>query len=118
MTITRYRLKDEFTQPPFEFVLLTGDIPCVDYYLFKEDEFEQAMAQLKAEFAKGFDMARILLPQFCNHDRTWRLKEFMSLDIDGNVRYERYGETHLHVKFYLDAGEWQNPREGFDLSEA
>lgn len=108
--IVRYDLKDKQTQPPFEFVLLTGDIPCVDYYLYSEDQFEDAMCQLKKEFAKGFDMAQICIVQFSNHDRTWRLKEFMKLDTDGKICYERYGETHLHIKFYVDSGEWLNSK--------
>ena len=112
--IIRYNLEDKQTKPPFEFVLLTGDIPCLDYYLYTEDQFENAIEQLKKEFAKGFEMARVCIVQFSNNDRTYRLKDFVRLDIDGKVCYDRYGETHLHIKFYIDSGEWKNPENIFE----
>ena len=109
--IIRYHLESESKQPKFAFVLLTGGVPCVDYYIYQEDELENAIAQLKAEYAKGYHLAKLYIPKFCTHDRTWRLKEFMELDLDGKLVWMEFGETHLHVKWYLDAGEWLN-KEG------
>lgn len=108
--IARYILADETVQPQFEYFVITGS-SYVDYYLFTEDELEEAIAQLKSEYNKGHHTARICVPHFCCNDRTWRLEEFMSLDCRGKVYFERYGDGLLHVKFYMDAGVWLNPRE-------
>ncbi len=106
----QYKLESKNENPRFSFALLTGDIPSVDYYIYQEDELEQAIAQLKSERAKGYD-PRLYVPKFSNSDRTWRLKEFMELDIDGKLVWMEHGETHLHIKWYFDTGEWLNPKE-------
>lgn len=100
--------KDE--RPPFSFILLTGD-SYMDYYLFTEDELEEAMAQLKAEYAKDNTIAYLGIPKFCNHDRTYRVKEFMKLDCYGKVYFEEFGETHLHIAFHTNHGLWLNERD-------
>lgn len=109
--VVRYTLNSESEQPSFAFALLTGPIPCVDYYLYKENQLEDAIAQLKAEHAKGYHLARIYLPEFSTHDRTWRLREFMELDADGKLTWLEFGDRLLHVKWYLDAGIWLNKEE-------
>ena len=102
--IPRLMLKKD-ARPPFSFILLTGEC-YMDYYLFKEDELEEAISQLKAEYAKGEEIAYIGIPRFCNNDRTYRVKEFMKLDCNGKVYFEECGETHLHVAFYTNHGLW------------
>lgn len=109
--IARYKMNTKTEDPRFTFVLLTGGVPCVDYYLYQENELEKAISQLKAEHAKGYYLARIYITKFSNRDRTWHLKEFMELDVDGKLIFMEYGETHLHVKWYLDSGVWLNKED-------
>ena len=104
---------DKKRKPPFSFILLTGDT-WQDYYLYKENELEEAIHQLKVEFAKGEELAHICVPRFCNYDRTYRVKEFMKLDMDGRVVFEEFGETHLHIAFYTNRGLWLNERSDME----
>ncbi len=106
----RYNLTDKKVNPPFEYILLTGSSYC-DYYLYKEDELEDAIMQLKAESLKGFATARICRKSFRNYDRTWDVEEFFSIDWNGKLRYEDCPDLGLHIVFYINAGAWLNPRE-------
>lgn len=109
--VQKFRLIDKTTQPPFAYVLLTGD-SYVDYYLYYENKLEEAISQLKAEYNKGYHVAKLTIPYFHTSNRDWRLQDFMHLDYNGMVIYDRYiANTLLHIKFYMDAGQWLNPRK-------
>ena len=109
--IKRFNLTDKKQNPPFEYILLTGRCYC-DYYLYKESELEEAIIQLKAEFAKGFTTARICRKDFRNHDRTWGVEDFFSIDYcTEKLKYEDCPDSGLHIVFYINAGEWLNPKE-------
>ena len=61
--------------PNFAYMLLTGS--CFNsYYLYQEDELEDAMQQLRIEHIKGHKIAYIGIPYLCP-DGTYRLKEYM-----------------------------------------
>lgn len=108
--IKRFNLIDKKQEPPFEYILLTGHCYC-DYYLYKEDELEEAISQLKVEFSKGFHTARLCRKEFRNYDRTWCIKEFFSIDYcTGKLTYEDCPKRGLHIVFYINAGEWLNPK--------
>jgi hypothetical protein len=109
--IKRFNLTDKKQEPPFEYILLTGHCYC-DYYLYKENEIEDAITQLKAEFSKGFTTARIYRKSFRNYNRTWATETFFSIDYcSGKLKYEDTHHIGLHVVFYISAGEWLNPRD-------
>lgn len=105
-----YNLIDKQTQPEFSYVVLTGST-YVDYYLFKEDELEDAMIQLKKEANAGFNTARIVVPHFSTGDRTWRFRTFMETNIYHKVMFDDVPHTLLHIKHYMDAGQWLNKRD-------
>ena len=104
----KYNLFDKNTEPEFAYAVLTGS-SYVDYYLFAENELEEAMLQLKKEGLAGFRTARIVVPFFSTGDRTWRFKTFMNLDFHNKVIFDDVPRVLLHVKFYTDAGQWLNP---------
>ena len=109
----RFNLTDRKQEPPFEYILLTGSSYC-DYYLYKLDELEEAIIQLKAEHLKGFRTARLCRKSFRNYDRTWDIEEFFSIHPrTGKLFYEDVPDTGLHIVFYINAGQWLNPREDF-----
>lgn len=106
----RFNLTDKKEEPPFEYILLTGSSFC-DYYLYKENELEEAITQLKTEYLKGFITARIYRKDFRNYDRTWGVEEFFSIDYNGKLKFEDCPGGGLHIVFYINAGEWLNPKE-------
>lgn len=113
---TIYELQDKSIEPGYEYILLTnnnlgGTCVYLDYYLYKYDEFEEAISQLKIEYAKGNVHARICVPQFNTTDRTWRVKDKFKVDYNSErVVYLEYGDVGLHFMFYCNAGKWLNPR--------
>ena len=116
--IIRFGLTDRKVEPPFEYVLLTNKKSrfgsYLDYYLYGQDELEEAIYQLKVEVARGHSHARIYKKDFINHDRTWRLQELFGISYSTNkLVYFEYGETQLHIVFYMNAGEWLNPDKEF-----
>lgn len=111
--MSHYQLKDKTTQPDFSYVVLTGS-SYVDYYLFKEDELEEAMSQLRKEASAGYLTAKIVVPHFSTGDRQWRLRTFMNLNYDHKILFDDTPYTLLHIKHYMDAGQWLNPREEWE----
>lgn len=110
----KYNLADKTTKPDFDYILLSGAY-YNKYYLYCADEFEQAYDQLKAEFAKGRHLAVLCDLDFNTQSREWRAHPlFRSSSIDDKVFYDPYQKTMLHLKWYCDVGEWQNPREKWD----
>ena len=108
--IMRYHLLDRLTKPDFAYMILTGS-SYVDYYLFKENELEEAMLQLKKERNKGFNTAKIVVPYFSTGDRTWRARTFMNVNHNNKIIFDDTPSTLLHIKFYVDAGQWLNSNE-------
>ncbi len=106
----KYHLENKTTEPNFAYAVLTGS-SYVDYYLFKENELEEAMAQLKKEANAGYKTARIAIPHFSTGDRQWRLRTFMNLDYNYKILFDDAPHTLLHIKYYMDAGQWLNPRK-------
>lgn len=103
--MARKIILEKTDRPGFEYLLLTGS--CFNsFYIYQEDELEQAMAQLKAEHAKGNRIAYIGVPKKCT-DGTYRLKKYMHLE-NGKVVYDEYSRMGLHVAFYVQAGRCLN----------
>lgn len=91
--------------PDFTFMLLTGS--CYNsYYLFREHQFDEALSQLRAEHAKGHNIAYLGIVHLCN-DGTYRLKRYVGMK-NGQTVYDEYGKIGLHVQFYLNAGQCLN----------
>lgn len=106
----RYDLIDKTQEPDFEYILLTGT-SFVDYYLYNRDELEEAFDQLRAEAAKGFRTAHICKKHFSTRDRTWRVKRIFKLHCGNKVVFDEdsLGDG-LHIVFYVNAGQWMNPK--------
>ena len=83
--------------------------------VYRAEEFEEAYNQLKAEFAKGRYLALLCDLDFHNTTREWRAHPiFRCAYGEDKVVFDPYQETMLHLKWYCDAGSWQNPRENWD----
>ena len=91
----------KYEYPGFQYMLLTGS--CFNsYYVFQNDELEKALQQLRAEHAKGHQIAYLGIVHLCP-DGTYRLKKYMRFENNQTV-YDEYGRIGLHVQFYMEAG--------------
>lgn len=107
------KVKSDFDKPEFSYILLTsekrvgymGYTP--DYYLYYEDELEDAFTQLHVESAKGIDHAFIGGIEE-SIDGSYKVIELFYLYDDeilvGNE------EELLHFNWYVHAGNWLNQR--------
>ena len=106
----RYDLTDKTREPEFEYILLTGS-NYVDYYLYNEDELEEAFDQLRAEAAKGYRTASLCRKHFSNYDHSWRAERLFKIDCNHKVVLNDDPQNVcLHLAFYINAGWWMNPK--------
>ena len=105
--IIRYPLKDKKEKPRFEYLVKTAVE--FEYWLF--EDFDSALNCAKSLFAKTDDIILIYDTYFNTRTREWYAKESFSIMYDGKVRYDKHGEVQLHLEFYINAGEWMNPRQ-------
>lgn len=105
MKTTRYPLKDKKTNPQFEF--LVRDIMRMDYWLFSN--FDEAITKAKTLSTPNRHIA-VYEKYFNTVTREWHsLNTFDA--VDGELRYDRHARPDLHLEFYVNAGEWMNPRQ-------
>lgn len=105
--IRKYELKNKSTQPEFRYLVQNlGHIE--DYWLY--NDFNKAYNKMK-KLAKNGIGSYILEPVFIAKTREWKMrKTFFCFDNDVYHEGDK-GEILLHAKFYVDAGEWKNPKE-------
>ena len=107
------KVKSDFDKPEFKYILLTnekiggymGYTP--DYYLYYEDELENAFKQLHVESARGIDHAFIGGIEE-SVDGSYKVTELFCLD-DNKILVGNEEEL-LHFNWYVHAGNWLNQR--------
>lgn len=106
-TIRKYELENNSVQPGFQYLVQNlGHIE--EYWLY--NNFDTAYNKMK-RLAKDGEGAYILEPYFAPKTREWKMrKTFFCFDNDVYHEGDK-GEILLHAKFYVDAGEWKNPKE-------
>ena len=110
----KYCLTDKKEQPEFEYILLTGET-YTKYFLYRADEFEDAYNQLRKEISNGRHIAVLCGLNFNTKSREWRAQPLFRCSKGSNrVVYDPYQNTMLHLKWYCDAGNWENPRDCWD----
>ena len=91
-------------QPEFNFLITRNGH--FDYWLF--DKFDDAINTAKALQAKyPTEIIRIYEPLFNNITREYFAQNTFNI-IDNKIIYDKHALPSLHMKFYTDAGEWQN----------
>ncbi|ADZ84472.1 hypothetical protein [Cellulosilyticum lentocellum] len=98
----KYLLKTEKDKPSFNY--LVKQIDSFDYYLFSS--FNDALEKLRSLSFIGTG-AWLYEPYFINSNREWKTQNTFTA-YDGVVKYDKYAEIGLHLKFHIDAGEWLN----------
>ena len=101
----KYILKTKTEQPGFNFMVTRNGY--FEYWLF--NEFDDALSFAKTLQAKHpIGIILIYEPYFNTVTREWHAQNTFSV-IDNRVYYDKTARALLHMKFYTDAGEWQNP---------
>ena len=105
--IIRYPMRSNKEKPLFEYLVKTSME--FEYWLF--DEFDDALNCAKKIHRKTDDIVLIYDTHFNTNTRQWYAKQSFNIMYDGKVRYDKHGEVQLHLEFYINAGEWMNPRQ-------
>lgn len=101
----KYPMKLKTEKPCFEYLVRLNS--CLDYYLF--EEFDDA---LKTAMALSSKNGIALVYEIFFNTTT---REFFGRNTfkayDGYVDYDKHGRADLHIEFYVNAGEWLNPKK-------
>lgn len=110
----KYFLADKKEHPEFEYILLTGE-DYTKYFLYRADEFDDAYNQLRNEISEGRHIAVLCGLDFNTKTREWRAQPLFRRSRGSNkITYDPYQSVMLHIKWYCDAGKWENPRENWN----
>ena len=102
----RYSLKDKVTEPGFNFFVKINN-PSAGYFLY--NSIEKAMEKARILSLATSKIVYIYEPTKNSYGE-WVMEKTFKYSY-GKSTYYDYRQTELHVKFYLEAGEWLNPNE-------
>lgn len=103
--MNRYTLTSKQSHPEFNYLVRSNDN--LDYYLF--EGFNDAVDKLKeVSLSSKGKIGLLYEPYFNTKKREWYAQNSFT-SYDGELEYHKFGEILLHIKFYVDAGEWLNP---------
>lgn len=105
--IVRYPMKKNTDRPLFEYLVKTNME--FEYWLF--EDFDSALECAKTLHAKTDEMILIYDCYFDTRNRQYRAQKSFWIRHDGKVVFDKHGDIELHVEFYINAGEWMNPRQ-------
>jgi len=105
MPITRYELEARTSYPDFEFMVTRNGY--FDYWLFTDFDSAVKQAQLLQK-QHPHEIILIYEPYFNTTTREWHAQNTFRI-VDNKLTYDKHALPLLHLKFYTDAGEWQNP---------
>jgi len=102
----KYPMENKTDCPLFDFLVI--DLKYYNYYLY--NNFEDALKKAKRLVVK-YDMVYICEPILNNHTREYLAKPTFTLHKGGGIDYDKHAKLLLHIKFFMDAGEWKNPNK-------
>lgn len=101
---TKYELKDKKTNPEFEY--LVRDNMSLNYWLYKD--FNSALQKAITLSNTQSHHALIYEKYFNTNTREFHGQNTFEV-INGEVIYDKHAKIELHLEFYVNAGEWENP---------
>lgn len=102
----KYNLNSKEERPNFKFVVYCPS-RYTSYWLFSTMHEAVEMAfYLSLKMKLIYCVAE---PYLCKSTHQWHLMNFATLR-SGELYLEEDREQLLHLKWYMDAGEWENPR--------
>ena len=106
--IIKYPMKSNKEKPLFNFLVKSSME--MDYWLF--DDFEEAInCAKKLNIKLQNDIILIYEPHLNMRTKEYRGKLSFWLTDDGELMYGERSNIELHIEFYVNAGEWQNPNQ-------
>lgn len=103
----KYELKDKKTEPKFRYMVhVLGEF---DYYLY--NEFDKAYEKMKQLAREEKEIAEIMEPYFNTVTREWMTIVSFRASRHGKVEFLKAEPVGLHMKFWMDSGEWKNPKQ-------
>ena len=105
--IVRYPMKSKSDTPIFSYLVETNME--MDYWLF--DNFNDAVECAKKLNRQFNDMILIYDVYFSTSTREYYAQKTFWLWRDGRMVFDKHGDIELHLEFYINAGEWMNPRQ-------
>lgn len=100
----KYPMNSKKEMPLFNYmVMVNGEF---DYYLY--EDFDDAVSKAK-QLGKDLQIALIYEPYFCTSTREWRVQCAFKV-MEGKIYYDKHAEIQLHLAFYINAGNWLNPK--------
>ena len=104
----QYSLENNMIQPKFAFMVqVDGDTS--EYWLYNSVDFDEAYNKMKSLSLLTHRRVSLYEPYFVTNTREWRMRRIFTSTPE-MVKYSGdSGDILLHAKFYMDAGEWQNP---------
>jgi len=115
--VPKYRMDTNTDKPLFTYLVKTvgSDTSDFNYWLYNNfhKAFDKMVALSIASQRNGCGIAVIYTPHFINATREYKVKESFKAS-DGIARFDEHGDIHMHLKFYIDAGNWMNPEEAYE----
>ena len=105
--IIKYPMKSNKEKPLFNYLIKSSME--MDYWLF--DDFEEAINCAKVLNRKLDDIILIYEPHLNMRTKEYRGKLSFWLTDEGELMYGERSNIELHIEFYVNAGEWQNPNQ-------
>lgn len=105
--IIKYPMKSNKEKPLFNYLIKSSME--MDYWLF--DDFEEAINCAKVLNRKLDDIILIYEPHLNMRTKEYRGKLSFWLTDEGELMYGERSNIELHIEFYVNAGEWQNPKQ-------
>lgn len=102
----KYILQDKETEPGFKYLVKLNK-PDTGYFLY--NDIVEAMEKARILSLVEYPISLIYEPIKDRYGEWVMQKTF--LYIDGKPTFEDNARNELHVKFYLESGEWLNPDE-------
>ncbi len=102
----KYILANKETEPGFKFLVKINKAD-VGYFLYNNTE--EAMEKARVLSLSEYPISLIYEPVKDSYGEWVMRKTF--LYIDGKPTFNDNARNELHVKFYLESGEWLNPDE-------
>lgn len=107
----QYFLKDRKEKPLFTYAIFDTEDYSDEYFLYPDNELEEAFLKLKELSIKYGDFRiGIYEIEFDTEDKEYRFRKTYIV-INNKIIYNKSYDVELHCKFYLDGGYWGNPRE-------
>lgn len=100
----KYILQDKETEPGFKFLVKLNK-PEAGYFLY--NNAEEAMEKARLLSISEYPISLIYEPVKDRYGEWVMQKTFLC--IEGKTIFNDKAVNELHVKFYLESGEWLNP---------